>query len=133
LNGTPQTIDVFDRGKSLSESDVRNLVVQYARRLPEEEDLRPQQTKSILIRTLRNLISASQRDRDEALVRYCSALVVLEPRDPQSWLMRCVARYRTGRLAEAMQDLHRLETDFSSQFPAEELQRLKELIESAVR
>jgi regulator of sirC expression with transglutaminase-like and TPR domain len=132
-NGPPQTIDVFDRGKSLSESDVRSLVVQYARRLPEEEDLRPQQTKSILIRTLRNLISASQRDRDEALVRYCSALVVLEPRDPQSLLMRCVARYRTGRLAEAMQDLHRLETDFSSPFPAEELQRLKELIESAVR
>jgi serine protease Do len=128
-DGELELIDVFEAGKRLSRLEARLMVSQYANRLPVEEDFRPQKTKEVLVRVLRNLIGTAQSNRNhEALLRYSSALVALVPTEAQFRMMRCAARFYTHRYAAAKEDIEVLLSDPQLQVPTEELQRLADAI-----
>lgn len=127
--GELELIDVFERGRKLTRAEADRMVVQYANRLPTDDDFRPQSTREILIRVLRNLLGTAQNSRDhDALLRYSSALMALDPMEPQFRLMRCAARFYTQRYAAAQADVDVLLRDPAPQMPVEELQRLAESI-----
>ncbi len=122
-------IDVFDSGKRMNRQEAERLVLERSGRLPIEADFRPQSTREILIRVLRNLIGIAQEARDdEALVRYSSGLTAIDPHDPQYRMMLCIARYRTGRLLAAKQDVQWLQGKPVFGIGPEELARLNDAI-----
>ncbi|MEZ6090943.1 MAG: transglutaminase-like domain-containing protein [Pirellulaceae bacterium] len=104
--GDQQLIDVFDRARRMSKADAMATVLQYAQRLIEDNDLRPQSTEEILVRVLRNLIGSATRQRDpEAILRYVEALVAIVPEEGEYRMMRAAARHQTNRDHAALEDL----------------------------
>ncbi len=101
-----QLIDVFERGKLLDRSDASSIVAMHSRQPFDEEYLRPQTNIEILTRVLNNLIGLAGRTNDgEAMLRYCDAMVALNPEITRFRLMRAQLRGMTGRIATAMEDL----------------------------
>jgi len=82
--GDSQLIDVFERGAKISMRDAQRMVREFTQRAVVDEDFHTQTTQEILVRVLRNLIGSAQRTRDdESIVKYCSALVAIDPDEPQ--------------------------------------------------
>jgi regulator of sirC expression with transglutaminase-like and TPR domain len=110
-----QLIDVFDRGKSLSDSDAESLVMLHAGRLMRPADKQTQSTEQILTRVLNNLIGVAAREQDgEGMLRYCEAMVAIDPESTEFRLMRIQLRGMTGRTGLAIEDLNTLlESDLS--------------------
>jgi regulator of sirC expression with transglutaminase-like and TPR domain len=124
-------IDVFEKGKRVSKTEADRRIIESSGRQSVEDDFRAQRPREILARVLRNLIGMAQRNRDdEAMVRYCSALVVLDSANSQYRWMRAVARYRSGRLAGALSDVQWLRNARSSDIPPTDLKRLEEAIQA---
>jgi regulator of sirC expression with transglutaminase-like and TPR domain len=99
-------IDVFDRGTLVSESDAKHLVRDYAGRELSDQDMRAQSVDEILARVLNNLLGIAGRDSDqEAIRRYCEAMVAIQPNSAEARLMRSQARALTERHAGAIADL----------------------------
>ncbi len=129
--GELQLIDVFERGAKITRLDAERMVLEFAKRNAVEDDFRAQTTREILVRVLRNLIGSAQRTRnDESILNYASALIAIDPDDPEHRLMRCVARYRTKRLAGALADVQTLLENFVDVFQKQELIRLKKQIQT---
>ncbi len=125
-----QLIDVYDGGKFLTRRDGEKMIMEQLHRRAQEVDFRPQSSREVLVRVLRNLTGIAQNARDdEALVRYSSGLVALDADEPQYRMMRCIARYRTGRLQAALEDLRWLRGKELGGLGAEELERLSIAIE----
>ncbi len=125
-----QLIDVFDGAKFLSRQDGERMIMEQLHRRAQEVDFRPQSIREVLVRVLRNLTGIAQNARDdEALVRYSSGLVALDADEPQYRMMRCIARYRTGRLQVALEDLRWLQGKELAGLSAEEMERLSISIE----
>ncbi len=103
--GKPQLLDVFDKAKVLSDTDVAMMVMMNSQRLTTEEDLRTQTTLEILTRMLRNLVTSAQQNQDQsALYRYSEGLAALHPEGPEYRWLRTLARYRTERWEAAFAD-----------------------------
>ena len=129
--GDSQLIDVFERGAKISMRDAQRMVREFTQRAAVDEDFHTQTTQEILVRVLRNLIGSAQRTRDdESIVKYCSALVAIDPDEPQYRMMRCVARYRTKRLAGALADVQMLLENSPQGLQTQELLRLKKVIQA---
>ena len=112
-----QWIDVFERGKLLSDSDAESLVMLHAGRLMRPSDKEPQSDEEILTRVLNNLIGVAAREQDgEVMLRYCEAMVAIAPESTEFRLMRVQLRGMTGRIGLAIEDLDALmETELSAQ------------------
>ncbi len=99
-------LDIFDKAKPLSESDVAMMVMVHSERLVTEDDLRPQRTIEILTRILTNLIGSAKRNGDvESMYRYSEGMVALYPDVPEQRLMRGINRFQTERFDGAVEDL----------------------------
>jgi serine protease Do len=104
--GEPQLIDVFDQGKALTRADAAQLVRDFADQELTDEHLQSYSQREILIRMLRNLVGVAQGKADrEALLRYTTALLALEPDNARDRGMRAVVRFETGRREAAIADL----------------------------
>ncbi|MEW4531256.1 transglutaminase family protein [Maioricimonas sp. JC845] len=102
-DGEPQLIDVYERGKLLSEDDARTLVRSFTGRGWQEEYLQPQGPRQILMRMLRNLVGVANREQDaEAALRYIDTILVLDPESAEDRLMKALLCYNTDRLDEGI-------------------------------
>lgn len=112
-----QIIDVFERGAAIDRSQAEQIVMERAGRLMRPSDLAPQSANQILTRVLNNLIGVAGREQDgEAMLRYCEALVAINPDRTEYRLMRIQLRAMTGRTGLARQDLDDLlEEELSDQ------------------
>lgn len=101
-----QLIDVFEKGSLLTEQAARRLIAANARRLAHEDDFRPQSNQAILVRVLNNLLGIASRNQDpEAMLRYCDAMLILDPDTTQTRMLRAQLRGMTGRISQAESDL----------------------------
>jgi regulator of sirC expression with transglutaminase-like and TPR domain len=101
---TPQTIDVFERGKRLSEEDIRAILA--AARFPDEPRFRePASTPKIIERMLMNLlgIAESRRDDDQVLA-LLETLTTVSPDNIEYRAKRLEMRARTARIQMAIED-----------------------------
>ena len=86
-------IDVFEKGRVLSEEEAAAIVMASTNRAVTPEDIRPQTDLEILTRVLNNLLGSARRNNDtEAYRRYCEALVAILPDNPEFRIMRSQAR-----------------------------------------
>lgn len=102
VDGEPQLIDAFNRGRTLTQAEAMAQVA--ARGLAwDEEYLRPQTPREIIVRMLRNLIHVANDDSDaEAALRYTDTLLVLSPDSVQDRLFKAVLCYNTKRAEEGL-------------------------------
>lgn len=100
----PQTIDVFERGRRLSEEDIRNLLSSAG--FPDQPQFREAKSaREIIERMQLNLLSLAEGRRDDASVlRYLETLVMLDPSSVEFRAKRLEMRARTGRLQMAIDD-----------------------------
>jgi serine protease Do len=107
--GEPQLIDVFERGQKLSREDAAKIVRDFGGTELTAAHLAPYSQREILVRMLRNLLGVAQRSEDrEAMLRYVTAVLVLEPDSARDRGMRGVLCFETGRreaAASAMEPL----------------------------
>jgi regulator of sirC expression with transglutaminase-like and TPR domain len=107
--GKPQLIDVFEGAAPLSREDAEKKIQELTGEpaIPQYFDaVTPRQ---ILMRILNNLIGNAQKPQTgpdrEALIRYESAMLAIEPELIRDRGMRAVCRWETGRTAAAVGDL----------------------------
>lgn len=101
-----ELIDVFERGRVVSQEETKQRVISAINRPMMPEDVRPQSDTEILIRVLNNLLGTARRNSDtEAYRRYCEALVSIMPDEPEYRIMRSQARAMTERYSGAIDDV----------------------------
>ncbi len=126
-------LDVFDKAKILTDSDVAMMVMMHSQRLPQEDDLRPQTTKEILTRVLQNLSNSARDAEDgEAFHKYSEGLAVLHPNEALYRWQRGWSRFQTGRLSSAIVDFDWLIEQQPDGKETKELMRLREQIASQI-
>ncbi len=107
--GEPQLIDVFEAAASLSRSAAEKKILELTGEpaLPRHFDAVTE--RKILERILLNLISNAQNPKTgpdrEALIRYESAMLAIDPTLPRDRGLRAVCRWETGRTTAAVSDL----------------------------
>ncbi len=120
-------IDVFEKGRPLGNGELSNLVLANAGRPVMEEDLKPQTTREIVTRFLRNLFGSAERQRDtEGMLRYTEALVAIHPTEPQYRLMRASVRRQAKRWSLAVEDIDWLIEHSRGRLDPHELASLRE-------
>ncbi|MFO0977801.1 MAG: transglutaminase family protein [Planctomycetaceae bacterium] len=120
----PQTIDVFERGKRLSDEDIRTMLSEAG--FPDQPRFREAKSpREIIERMQLNLLSLAEGRRDDASVlRYLETLVMLDPSSVEFRAKRLEMRARTGRLQMAIDDA----TWFIQEQPAGvDVERVREL------
>jgi regulator of sirC expression with transglutaminase-like and TPR domain len=123
--GEAVLIDPFDRGARLTREAAVALAERNTGRPFEDEFLRAQTKREIIVRVLRNLqnVSGDERDLDRQL-RYVETLVAIEPDSAEFRAYRTDLRMRTQRLAEAIEDV---DWFLEEKPPGADLERLQEL------
>lgn len=128
--GQPQLIDVFEGAVKLSrdEADQKIQLLTGEPALPSFFDaVTPRQ---ILLRILTNLIANAQNPKTgpdrEALIRYESAMLAIDPALVRDRGMRAVCRWETGRTAAALTDLQALIDAKPPGLDLDELQKMHE-------
>jgi serine protease Do len=109
VDGEPQLIDVFDAAAPLSRSAAEKKIAAMTGEAPLPEHFKTVSNAQILERILLNLISNSQRPKigpdREALLRYESAMLAIDPALARDRGLRAICRWETGRTAAAVADL----------------------------
>jgi regulator of sirC expression with transglutaminase-like and TPR domain len=107
--GEPQIIDVFEGGQFLSREAAEKKIRELTGEAPLESHFAAVTERQILQRILTNLIGNAQQPQKgpdrEALIRYESAMLALDPALVRDRGLRAVCRWETGRTAAAVADL----------------------------
>jgi regulator of sirC expression with transglutaminase-like and TPR domain len=107
--GEPRLIDVFESASALSREQADKKVLELTGEPAVEEHYRAVEPRQMLLRMLQNLLGIAQRgpqgpDR-EAIGRYTSAMLVLDPTLVRERGLRAVVRWETGRRDAAVADI----------------------------
>ncbi|MEI7698655.1 MAG: transglutaminase family protein [Planctomycetia bacterium] len=124
---TPETIDVFERGRRLSEDEIQRILAEAG--FPNEPRFREaRSTRQILERMLTNLLSLAESQRRDPDVLSClETLALIDPNNVEYRAKRLEMRARTGRLHMAIEDA----SWFISEQPAGvDVERVRELRQS---
>jgi len=124
---TPETIDVFERGRRLSEEEIQKILADAG--FPNEPKFREaRSTRQILERMLTNLLNLAESQRRDADVLSClETLTLIIPDNVEYRAKRLEMRARTGRLQMAIEDAGW----FISQQPAGvDVERVRDLRQS---
>lgn len=106
FEGETQLIDVFERGKLLTQQDANAIVVSRTSRDATELDFQANSNRQILTRMLQNLVGvAASREDGESILGYSEALVAVNPTSTQFRMMRAQMRGMTSRWSAAIEDL----------------------------
>ena len=124
-----QLVDVFERGQLLAREDAERIVAMHAGRALRDSDLRASTDIEILTRVLNNLIGIAGRKNDgESMLRYCDAMVAINPEETRFRLMRAQLRGMTGRIKLALEDVDSLLEDDSAPIDRQMTERLREAL-----
>ncbi|HZN33573.1 MAG TPA: transglutaminase family protein, partial [Pirellulaceae bacterium] len=128
--GPPQLIDVFEGGLRLTREEAEKKIAALTGEPPLAEHFDAVTPRQILMRILSNLIGNAQNPRTgpdrEALIRYESLMLVLDPTLVRDRGMRAVCRWETGRTAAAVADLQVLLDAKPAGVDLDELQKMQE-------
>jgi len=128
LEGEDRLIDVFERGRTLSEADCRKLVREFNGFEWDARYLDAQSASAIIERMLRNLIRVANDKRDlEAALRYTRTVLALRPDSADDRLFKAVICYSTGRTTEGLAEVEWL---LDKQPPGILLPRVEQLREA---
>lgn len=116
------TIDPFERGRRLSEQDIRAVLSNAG--FPNEPRFRESwQPRQIVERMVSNLLRLAESDRnDTEVLRYLETLVMLAPGNVEHRARRLEIRARTGRLEQAIADANWFTRN---QVPGVDLERVR--------
>jgi regulator of sirC expression with transglutaminase-like and TPR domain len=110
--GEPQLIDVFDSAAPISRSAAEKKIASITGEVPLPQHFDAVSERQILERILLNLISNAQNPKTgpdrEALLRYESAMLAIDPTLARDRGLRAICRWETGRTAAAISDLQAL-------------------------
>ncbi|WP_197455354.1 transglutaminase family protein [Stieleria neptunia] len=121
-----QLIDVFERGKLLSRDDANEIVTLHAGRPIRPSDLQANTDIEILTRILNNLIGVAGRQNDgEAMLRYCDAIVAVNPGQARYRMLRAQLRGMTGRINLGLEDVNLLLEKDPPELDRSEIERLR--------
>lgn len=99
-------VDAFDRGKELTKAEAEALVKEQTGSVPTEEMWQAVTERAILQRMLQNLMGVAQQQGDrEALRRYLSAMLVMDPSLVRQRGMKATLDFETGRIQESLKGL----------------------------
>lgn len=102
----PQLVDVFDRGRFISEEEADALVRANTGMALAPEHLLPAAKREIIVRMLRNLIGLAVDGEDApSALPYLDLLLAITPDQPQERLSRAILLFQSGRQAEAKADI----------------------------
>ena len=126
---TPETIDVFERGRRLSEDDVRRILAEAG--FPDEPRFREaRSTRQILERMLMNLLSLAESQRRDPDVLSClETLALIDPNNVEYRAKRLEMRARTGRLQMAIEDASWFISEQPSGVDVERVRELRQSLE----
>ncbi|MBM3838344.1 MAG: tetratricopeptide repeat protein [Verrucomicrobia bacterium] len=126
-HGEEQIIDVFEGGKPLTPSEVREIVTITGRQFTQDY-LRAATKREIIIRMLRNLAGiARNSESPRSALGYLDLILALDPSATSERLERAMARMRAGDRTGAKEDLQWL---LEKEPPAINLERVRELYRS---
>ncbi|MFP6762813.1 MAG: transglutaminase-like domain-containing protein, partial [Planctomycetaceae bacterium] len=112
--GTPQLMDPFESGRAMTSQESDTLIRDYFRQPPTDQEfevvrrsfLEPATERAVLIRILANLRGIATREQDyDAVLRYLSTVLVIDPENIESRTMRIELQIRTQRLEAAIADI----------------------------
>jgi regulator of sirC expression with transglutaminase-like and TPR domain len=128
--GEPQLIDVFEGGVFLAREVAENKIAAMTGERPQADHFRAVSERQILQRILLNLIALAQNPKTgpdrEALIRYESAMLALDPTLVRDRGLRAVCRWETGRTAAAVADLQILIDARPEGLDLDELRKMQE-------
>lgn len=128
--GEPQIIDVFEGGKFLSREAAETMIRELTGEPPQESHFAAVTDRQILQRILTNLIGNAQQPQKgpdrEALIRYESAMLALDPSLVRDRGLRAVCRWETGRTAAAVADLQFILDAKPDGIDLDELQKMQD-------
>jgi regulator of sirC expression with transglutaminase-like and TPR domain len=129
--GQPQLIDVFDGAERLSREDAQQKILAMTGEPPQPDHFKAVSDRQILQRILLNLIGNAQNPKTgvdrEALIRYESAMLAIDPTLVRDRGMRAVCRWETGRTAAAVADLQVLIDAKPPDLNLDELKKMQEM------
>jgi regulator of sirC expression with transglutaminase-like and TPR domain len=144
-DGAPQLIDVFEAAAPLTRDEAEKMVRDYTGEAADDEMFQAVTARQILLRMLQNLLGIAQRaetqrgdtqrgatgpDR-EAIQRYTSAMLVLDPSLVRERGLRAVVRWETGRRDAAVADLQAILDAKPEGIDLAELRSMQEFFRSA--
>jgi regulator of sirC expression with transglutaminase-like and TPR domain len=128
--GEPQLIDVFEGGEFLSREAAEKKIRELTGEPPLESHFAAVTDRQILMRILTNLIGNAQQPQKgpdrEALIRYESAMLALDPALVRDRGLRAVCRWETGRTAAAVADLQVILDAQPDGIDLEELRKMRD-------
>jgi regulator of sirC expression with transglutaminase-like and TPR domain len=128
--GEVQLVDVFEGGQPLSRKSAEQRILAMTGEPARREHFDAAAPRAILQRILMNLISIAQDPKKgvdrEALIRYESAMLALDPTLVRDRGLRAVCRWETGRVAAAVDDLQVLIDAKPAELDVDELRKMQE-------
>jgi regulator of sirC expression with transglutaminase-like and TPR domain len=132
--GEPQLIDVFDSAAPLSRSAAEKKIASITGEVPLPQHFNAVTERQILERILLNLIANAQNPKTgpdrEALLRYESAMLAIDPTLARDRGLRAVCRWETGRTAAAVSDLQVLIDAKPTGLDIDELKKMQDYFRS---
>ncbi len=129
-DGQPQLIDVFEQAALLSREAAEKKIVSLTGEPPRPKDFDAVTGRQILQRILLNLIANAQNPKTgpdrEALIRYESAMLALDPKSVRDRGLRAICRWETGRTAAALDDLQMVIDANPMGLDVDDLKRMQE-------
>jgi serine protease Do len=129
-DGEGKFIDVYNRAETLTAKQAKDKAEAMTGREVDDEVLKPVTKKAIVVRMLHNLLGLAQRDQDtEGGLRYLHGILMLDPTDGQSRMMRAGIQLSKNQKAEALADVQYLIDHPSPGLDVKKLKAFKEQLE----
>lgn len=129
--GEGKFIDVYERGEQMTATEAKKKGSEFAGREIGDEFLKPVSKRAIISRMLHNLLNVARGEKDvDGGLRYLAGILLLQPSDGQSRVMRAGIYLSKGMKTEALSDIEYLIDHPSEGVDAQELKRLKRQLEN---
>ncbi len=124
--GEGKFVDVYERGELMTADEAKDKATTFTGRPTDDSALRSVTKKAIVIRMLHNLLGVARREQDVAGgLRYLDGLLILDPEDGQSRLMRAGIYLSKSLKKEALADVDYLIAHPADGVDNRQLQRIK--------
>jgi regulator of sirC expression with transglutaminase-like and TPR domain len=128
--GEGKFIDVYERGERMTADEAKKKASANAGRDIGDEFLKPVTKRAIVVRMLHNLLRVARGEKDvDAGLRYLDGILMLQPEDSESRMMRAGVLLSKGMKPEALADVDYLIDHPTDSVDINELKRVKRQIE----